>query len=115
MATATVIREFDGASFTGTPDRVQVGQEQVAVFLSRPPGGGPICLLAFVAGDGRDLVPIIDLRQILPEFEDAFAASPFVSGIDGTLKCFLNFKQVGGGNDRALAIVATGHTPEVTT
>lgn len=113
MATATVIREFPGASFTGTPDRTQVGAEQACCFLSRPAGGGPICLLAFVAGDGRDLVPIVDLRQILPRFEDAFAASPFVSGIDGTLKCFLNFKQVGGGNDRALAIVATGHTPEV--
>lgn len=114
MVTAVVIREFAGASFTGTPDRAQVGAEQACCFLSRPSGGGPICLLAFVAGDGRDLVPIIDLRELLPRFEDAFAASPFVSGIDGTLKCFINFKQIDGGNNRALAVVATGHVPLVT-
>lgn|SRR5262245_29804888 len=114
MASATVIRQFPGASFTGNPDRVLVGAEQAAVFLSRPQGGGPICMLSFVAGDGRDLVPVIDLRPILPNFEDAFAASPFVSGVDGTLKAFVNYKPQGGGNDRWLAVVNTGHVPQVT-
>jgi hypothetical protein len=114
MATATVLREFVNASFTGTPDRCQVGAEQACCFLSRPAGGGPICMLAFVAGDGRDLVPVIDLRAVIPEFGDAFGASPFVSGVDGSLKAFLNFKTPDGGNNRRLAVVSTGHVPEVT-
>jgi hypothetical protein len=114
MATATAIREFDNATFTGVPARCDVGREQACCFLSRPSGGGPICWLAFVAGDGRFLVPPIDLRELLEDFEDAFGAAPFVSNIDGTLKCFLNYKQIDGQNDRALAIVSTGIVPEVT-
>lgn len=114
MPTATLLREFDNASFTGTPARCDVGKEQAAVFLSRPPGGGPICLLSFVAGDGRDLVPVVDLRVVLPDFEDAFGAAPFVSNVDGSLKAFVNYKPIGGGNTRRLAVVATGHVPVVT-
>lgn len=112
--TATRLRGFAGASFTGTPARCEVGAEQCAVMLSRPPGGGPICLLAFVAGDGRDLVPVVDLRGCLPDFEDGFAAAPFVSNVDGTLKAFVNYKPLAGGNDRWLAVISTGHVPDVT-
>jgi hypothetical protein len=115
MASANIIREFDNASFTGTPARCDVGKEQAAVFLSRPSGGGPICFLTIVAGDGRHLVDPIDLRTLpgLVDFEDAFGAAPFVSNIDQTIKAFLNYKPSGGGNDRILAIISTGVVPEV--
>jgi hypothetical protein len=116
MATATIIREFDNATFTGTPARCEAGREQAICFLSRPSGGGPICWLSFCAGDGRFLVPPIDLRTVpgLVDFEDAFGAAPFTSNVDGTLKCTLNYKPLGGGNDRLLAIISTGVVPEVT-
>lgn len=109
-----VIRTFAGASFTGAPNRAQIGREQGVVFLSRPEGGGPICVLFVVAGDGRDLIPPIDLRPWLGD-ADCFAADVFVSGIDGTVKAFVNVKPVGAaGNDRAIVLVETGITPEVT-
>lgn len=107
-------RVFRNGTYTGVPARCEVGREQCCCVIVRPEGGGPICLLHFVAGDLRDLVPPIDLRQVLPDFEDGFGAAPFVSNIDGTLKAFVNFKQAGGGNDRALEIVSTGLVPEVT-
>jgi hypothetical protein len=111
---ARVIRTFPGASFTGPPNRCQIGAEQGAVFLSRPQGGGPICVLFVVAGDGRDLIPPVDLRSFLGDV-DCFAADVFVSGIDKTVKAFVNIHPVGsGGNDRAIALVETDIIPEVT-
>lgn len=111
---AEIIREFLGASFTGPPNRCQIGKEQGFVFLSRPEGGGPICVMFIVAGDGRDLIPPIDLREWLGN-ADCFAADVFVSGIDGTVKAFVNVKPEGmGGNDRAVVLVSTEIVPEVT-
>ena len=108
---AFILREFPEASFTGPPNRCQIGQEQGAVFLSRPKGGGPICVLYVVSGDARNLIPPVDLRPFLGD-ADCFAADVFVSGIDGTIKAFVNIKPVGkGGNDRALVVVETGIVP----
>lgn len=109
---ARLLRKFDGASYTGTPVPCQIGREQAVPFLSRPAGGGPICLLSVLAGDGRDLLPPIDLRP-LTGCEEHFGVSLFVSAIDGTVKVFVNCK-VGGGNDRGLYVLETGITPEVT-
>ncbi len=108
---ARIIREFPGASFTGPPNRCQIGKEQGAVFLSRPHGGGPICVLTLTAGDGRDLIPPQDLRQALGDV-DCFAADVFVSSFDQTVKAFVNIGR--GGNDRAIVLVETGIVPEVT-
>ena len=111
---ARIIREFPGASFTGPPNRCQIGREQGIVFLSRPVGGGPICILTVTAGDGRDLLGAIDLRPWLGE-ADCFAADVFVSAIDGTVKAVINSKPPGrGGNDRAIVLVETGIAPDVT-
>jgi hypothetical protein len=108
------IRTFPGASFTGPPNRCQIGREQGVVFLTRPDAGGPICVLRVIAGDGRDLLPPLDLRPWLGD-ADCFAADVFVSGIDGTVKAFVNFHPAGSsGNDRAIALVETGIAPEVT-
>lgn len=110
----SIIREFPGASATCPPNRCQLGREQGVGFLSRPQGGGPICVLFVVAGDGRDLLPPLDLRPWLGD-ADCFAADVFVSGIDGTVKAFVNVKPAGApGNDRALVLVETGIVPEVT-
>jgi hypothetical protein len=109
-----IIRTFPGASFTGPPNRCQIGKEQGFVFLSRPEDGGPICVLYVIAGDDRDLIPPIDLRPWIGD-ADCFAADVFVSGVDGTVKAFVNIKPVwGGGNDRAVALVETEIVPVVT-
>lgn len=111
---ARIIRTFPGSSFTGPPNRTQIGKEQGAVFLSRPRDGGSIRVLYVVAGDGRDLIPPTDLKPWLGEV-DCFAADVFVSAIDGTVKALVNIKPLdGGGNDRAIVLVETGITPEVT-
>jgi hypothetical protein len=107
-------RTFENASSVNI-GRCEVGREQCVCTLSRPAGGGPICMLAFVAGDMRDLVPTIDLRQRFPDLLDAFDAHPFVSNIDQTLKAFVWYKpDTANGNDRTLAVVSTWITPEVT-
>lgn len=113
VSTARIIRTFPGASFTGPPNRCQIGKEQGIVFLTRPDAGGPICILRVIAGDGRDLLPPLDLRQHLGEV-DCFAADLFVSATDGTVKGLINIKPLGGGgNDRAIVLVETGVKPEV--
>lgn len=110
-----IIREFPAASFSGPPNRCQIGAEQAAVFLSRPPGGGPICVLYVVAGDGRDLLPPYDIRQDFGQDVECFAADVFVSAIDGTVKAFVNLHPPGSpGNDRAIFLVETGYVPGVT-
>jgi hypothetical protein len=115
MTSVRTIRSFPGASYTGPPNRCQIGREQGIVFLSRPQAGGPICVLYVVAGDGRDLLPPLDLRPWLGD-ADCFAADVFVSGIDGTVKAFVNVHLPGaGGNERALVLVETDIVPEVTT
>lgn len=113
---ARFIRHFQAASFTGPPVWCAAGREKICAFLSRPPGGGPICMLSFVAGDGRDVIPPVDLRPT--GIEDAFAAAPFISDAapengGGTLKAYVNVKLPGGGNDRELLLVETGIVPEV--
>jgi len=108
-----IIREFPGASYTGPPNRCQIGREQGAVFLSRPPGGGPVCILYVVAGDGRDLIVPYDVRRDFGGQDvDCFAADVFVSGVDGTVKAFVNIGR--GGNDRAIHLIETGVIPDVT-
>ncbi len=110
-----IIRDFPGASFTGPPNRCQLGLEQGAVFLSRPQGGGPICILTVCAGDGRDLIPPYDIRQDFGGDVDCFAADVFVSAFDGTIKAFVNIHPPGSpGNDRAIFLVETGIVPTVT-
>jgi len=110
-----IIREFPASSFTGPPNRCQIGTEQWAVFLSRPSNGGPICILTVCAGDGRDLIPPYDIRQDFGGDVDCFAADVLVSAIDGTVKAFVNLRPPGaGGNDRAIFLVETGYVPEVT-
>lgn len=114
MTQVRIIKSFPGASFTGPPCRTQIGSEQGIVFLSRPQGGGPISILSVIAGDGRDLIPPIDLRPLIGD-ADCFAADLFVSGVDGTIKAVVNIKPVGAdGNDRAILLVSTGIVPVVT-
>ena len=113
---AKVIKKFPGASFTGPPVWCAAGKEKICNFLSRPPEGGAIVILSFVAGDGRDVIPPVDLRQF--GIEDAFAAAPFLSDAalengGGTLKAYVNVKMPGGGNDRELLLVETGIVPWV--
>lgn len=113
---ARVIKHFPSASFTGPPVWCAAGREKICCFLSRPAGGGPICMLSFVAGDGRDVIPPVDLRPT--GIEDAFAAAPFISDAapengGGTLKAYVNVKMPGGGNDRELLLVETGIVPVV--
>lgn len=108
-----VIRQFPNASYTGAPLVTQIGLERAVVFLSRPAGGGPICMLSVFAGDGRDLIPQTDLRFL--GYDDYFAADVFVSSFDGTIKAFLNAKpRDGGGNDRHVVLLETGIVPVVT-
>lgn len=105
---ATEVRAFPNATFTGPPFATKIGDEQVFAFMSRPPGGGPICVAYIVAGDGRDFTPPVDMRQF--GYEDCFGATPFLSTFSGTVKIAVNVKK-GGGNDRALVIVDTGVIP----
>lgn len=102
---ATLVREFPDASFTGPPFSTQIGDEQVFCFMSRPRGGGPMCVINVVAGDGRDFIPPVDMRDFL--YADCFGAVPFVSRFTGTLKLGVNVK-LGPANDRALVMVDTG-------
>lgn len=120
--TTTAIRRFVNGTYTGPPVWCAVGKEKIACVVTRPETGGPVCLVHFVAGDGRELLPSgpVDMRlERNPDgspldFEEAFAATPFVSDFDQTLKAFVNYKRPGGGNDRELAVIATGHVPTVT-
>jgi hypothetical protein len=108
---ARQIREFPGASYTAPPIRSQIGLEQAVTFMSRPEGGGPMCVIHVLAGDGRDLLDPIDMRQF--GYQDCFGAAIFASGIDGTIKLFVNVK-LGDANDRGLVLVETGIVPAVT-
>jgi hypothetical protein len=71
-------------------------------------------MIHWIAGDGREVIPAVDVRPQLPDFEDSALAAPFVSGISGTLKAFVSYKRLGGGNDREIAVIDTGLVPEVT-
>jgi hypothetical protein len=114
MATITVIAEITASSVSAPPPVCLVGREHVCCYSSRPPGGGPICLIHWIAGDGREVIPTVDVREQIADFGDTALASPFVSGLDGTLKAFCSYIPAGGGNDRKIAIIATGLVPEVT-
>lgn len=102
---AVQIREFPNATYTGPPFAAQVGDEQVFAFMSRPLGGGPICIVHLLAGDGRAFVSPIDMREFM--YSDCFGAMPFVSRFTGTLKVAVNVK-LGDRDDRGLVIVDTG-------
>lgn len=114
MATITAIAEIEDSSVSVPPPVCLVGREHVCCYSSRPQGGGPICLIHWLAGDGRAVIPAVDVRGQLPDFGDTALATPFVSDIDGTLKAFCSYIPAGGGNDRKIAIISTGLTPEVT-
>jgi hypothetical protein len=105
------IRTFPDATYTSPPIVCQIGRERAVCFMSRPITGGPMCVVNVVAGDGRDLLPPLDMREF--GREDCFGATPFVSDFDGTIKLFVNCKH-GDGNDRDLVLVETGVKPEVT-
>lgn len=114
MATISVIAEVKNSSVNTPPPVCEVGREHVCCYSSRPPGGGPICLIHWIAGDGREVIPATDVRGQIADFGDTALATPFVSGIDGTLKAFCSYIPDWGGNDRKIAIIATGLVPEVT-
>lgn len=115
MATGTKIRLIKNASNSDPPVWADVGREKVCVLSSRPEAGGPICLIHFIAGDGRDLCDPVDVRPLFDDFEDIAFSAPFVSEFTETLKAFVCYKPVGpNGNDRQLAVIDTGIVPEVT-
>jgi hypothetical protein len=106
---------IENSSVSTPPARCDVGREQCYCYSGRPPQGGPVCIVYFRAGDHRDLVPPIDVRQHFPDFQDSALAAPFVSNIDGELKAFVSYKPVSAnGNDRKVEVLGTGIVPEVT-
>jgi hypothetical protein len=115
----TLVRAFPDAGFTGPPNRCQIGSEQGAVFLDRPKGGGPICILHVVSGDGREMIAPYDVRADFGGKEvDCYAADVFVSTAapqdgGGTIKAFVNLKppDARSGGDRWLWLVETGQVP----
>jgi hypothetical protein len=123
---ATLVATLPGATYTGVPVLCQVGREQAIVLLSRPATGGPVCVAHVLAGDGRHLLPPLDLRDYPCRdaqgrpflLGDCFGASAFVSQADpaqggGTIKLAVNVK-TDEQNGRGLLIVSTGLTPDVT-
>lgn len=103
------------SSVNTPPARCDVGKEQCYCYSARPEGGGPICLISFLAGDDRVLAGPYDARQLWGDFKDVALASPFVSNIDGELKAFVSYIPNGpNGNDRKVEVLHTGVIPEVT-
>lgn len=101
------------SSVSVPPPWCQAGKEKIYCYSRRPEGGGPICIVEFRAGDHR-LLAQFDAR-VLGDFEDIALASPFLSDFSGTIKAFLSYKPVGGGNDREIEVIDTGIIPRVTT
>jgi hypothetical protein len=108
---------FENSSVNVPPARCEVGKEQCYCYSGRPAGGGPVCIVYFMAGDDRPLAGPFDLRQQpgFEDFADVGLAAPFTSNIDGELKAFVSYKPTGpNGNDRTVKVLHTGVIPEVT-
>lgn len=114
MATITHIKRVENSSVNAPPVWCAAGREKVACYSGRPAGGGPVAIVYFIAGDGREVIPSVDVRDHIPDFEDSVLATPFVSDFDGTIKAFCSYKRIGGGNDREIAVISTGFVPDVT-